>query len=212
LIAKEDEDHMIYALGPRALHVYQVLHTRLCELDPGTQLPTIAKLVEEFGVAPLTIRQVLAKLEEEGYVSREQGRGTFVRERVMPTILVVDDDLPERMLLAAYVTRFGHRVVDAAGPEAGLAALERDPSIALLLSDVRMPQPEQGIAFIKAVRRRKPQLPLAAVTGFPDDLAPLHGTADCPVLIIPKPVWAPYIEEVLRLTIYDHSGRSSAPH
>ena len=196
---------MIYALGPRAQRVYQTLLARVRELDPGTQVPTIPRLAEEFGVAPLTVRQVLAKLEEEGYLSREQGRGTFVRERVMPLVLVVDDELPERTLLAAHVTRLGYRAVTAANPQAGLAALERDSTIALVFSDVRMPLPEEGIAFIRAVRQHWPHMPLAAVAGYPDDLAPLHGTSDCPVLIIPKPVWAQYIEEVLRLIMRGHA-------
>ena len=35
------------------------------------------------------MRQVLAQLEDEGLVSRQVGRGTFVREATSPTILVV---------------------------------------------------------------------------------------------------------------------------
>jgi CheY-like chemotaxis protein len=89
--------------------------------------------------------------------------------------------------------------------------LERDPSIALVISDVRMPptgdvagftaRPETaaGIGFIRTVRQRWPTLPLAAVTGYPDDLAELHGTPECPVLIVPKPFRASQIAEVLRL-------------
>jgi CheY-like chemotaxis protein len=190
---------MIYKLGPRAQRVYQTLHARLGAMRPGMQLPPISKLVEEFGVAPLTIRQVVATLEEEGYVSHEQGRGTFVLERAIPLVLVVDDELSERVLLAAHVTRLGHRVVEAAGAAAGLAVLDSAPSIACVFSDIRMPLPEDGIAFIRALRQRRPLVPLAAVTGYPDDLTPLHGTPDYPVLIIPKPVWAPYIEQALRL-------------
>lgn len=198
---------MIYALGPRAQRVYRALHERLGGLRPGAQLPTIPVLAAEFGVAPLTVRQVLATLEEEGYISREQGRGTFVRERILPGVLIVDDEPSERVLLATLVTGLGFRTLEAAGPDAGLAMLERDPAIALILSDVRMPLPETGIAFLRAARQRRPLIPLAAVTGFPDDLLPLHGTSDCPVLIIPKPVWPQYIEEVLRLTL---PGRTAA--
>jgi signal peptidase len=112
---------------------------------------------------------------------------------------VVDDDPVVRRVLSTYVTRGGYRAVDAAGPTEGLAALEADPSIRLVISDVCMPTSNAGLDFIRAVRRRWPELPLAAVTGYPDDLAELHGTPECPVLILPKPFRAHQIGEVLRL-------------
>lgn len=37
-------------------------------------------LATEFGVAPLTVRNALAQLEQDGLISREHGRGTFVRD------------------------------------------------------------------------------------------------------------------------------------
>ena len=48
---------------------------------PNFQLPTEPELCDMFGVARGTIRQSLAKLEAEGYVRRERGRGTFVNAR-----------------------------------------------------------------------------------------------------------------------------------
>ncbi len=188
-------------MGPRAQRVYQALSERIVGLSPGTQLPTLAALAEEFGVAPLTVRQALATLEEQGYLSREQGRGAFVRERTAPSVLVVEDDTPIRTLLVAHLTRLGYHAVEATNPEAGLAALKGDLAIALVISDVRMLTPREGIAFIRAVRHRWPSLPFVAVTGYPDDLAPLHGTSDCPVLIMAKPIWARHVEEALRLTM-----------
>jgi signal peptidase I len=122
------------------------------------------------------------------------------------TVLVVDDDPTVRGILSAYVTGGGYRAVEADGPARGLAALEGDATISLVLSDVRMPTSDAGLDFIRAVRRRWPELPLAAVTGYPDDLAELHGTPECPVLILPKPFRAPQIREVLRL-----GARPAAP-
>jgi DNA-binding GntR family transcriptional regulator len=42
------------------------------------QLPNETKLAERFGVSKITVRQALQKLAEQGYIRREQGRGTFV--------------------------------------------------------------------------------------------------------------------------------------
>ncbi|HZR99074.1 MAG TPA: GntR family transcriptional regulator [Chloroflexota bacterium] len=193
----------INRLGPRSGRVYALLRERILEgeLTPGTKLPPHTELAAEFGVAPLTLRHVLASLEEEGLVSREQGRGTFVRARSAPAVLIVDDDALMRGLLHERVARGGYRPVEADGPTTGLAALEQDPDIALVLSDIRMPASADGIGFIRAVRRRWPALPLAAVTGYPADLDELHGTPECPVLILPKPFRVGQIDEVLRLAL-----------
>lgn len=44
----------------------------------GSQLPTLEELVREFGVARVTVRQAIRLLAEEGLLSPQQGRGTFV--------------------------------------------------------------------------------------------------------------------------------------
>src|SRR5262249_46711814 len=99
------------------------------------------------------------------------------------------------------VRRAGYTSIEAAGPAEGLAALESNPNIALVISDIRMPDRDSGVDFIRMVRHRWPRVPLAALTGYPNDLVPLHGTPDCPVLIVPKPFYANQIEEVLRLAL-----------
>ncbi len=177
-------------LGPRSRRVYAALKGRIVAgtVPAESKLPPHTELATEFGVSPVTMRQVLARLEEEGLVSREQGRGTFVHAPATPAVLIVEDDAATRVLLHEHVTQAGYRAVDASGPAEGMAALETDHDIALVLSDVRMPNKEAGTNFIKTMRTRWPELPVAAVTLHPDDLAELHGTPECPVLILPKPV------------------------
>lgn len=53
-------------------------------LKPGDQLPTEAMLAERFGVNRHTVRRALAGMEDRGLIRVEQGRGTFVREPVLP--------------------------------------------------------------------------------------------------------------------------------
>jgi GntR family transcriptional regulator len=50
------------------------------ELTPGGQLPTEAKLMDEYGVSRNTIRLALGLLRTEGLVITGQGRGSFVAE------------------------------------------------------------------------------------------------------------------------------------
>lgn len=49
------------------------------EVPAGSHLSSEAKLAEEYGVSIRLIRESLARLEAEGLLSREQGRGTIVK-------------------------------------------------------------------------------------------------------------------------------------
>ena len=48
-------------------------------VDAEGRLPTEQRLVEQFGVSRMTIRNALAPLVEEGLFARSRGRGTFLR-------------------------------------------------------------------------------------------------------------------------------------
>ena len=47
---------------------------------PGTRVPSEPSLAEHFGVSRSVVRQSLVRLEQEGFLSRFRGRGSFVRE------------------------------------------------------------------------------------------------------------------------------------
>lgn len=65
---------------PLYLQITEILKQKIVrgEIAPEENLPAEPDLCNQFGVARGTIRQALSKLENEGYVRREQGRGTFV--------------------------------------------------------------------------------------------------------------------------------------
>lgn len=50
------------------------------ELKAGSQLPTIAALARRFQVAPVTVREALRLLTEEGLIRARRGSGTYVAE------------------------------------------------------------------------------------------------------------------------------------
>jgi len=52
-------------------------------LDPGCRLPTEAELAVRFGAGRHSVRRAVADLARTGYLSVEQGRGTFVQSRPM---------------------------------------------------------------------------------------------------------------------------------
>ena len=55
-----------------------LLQIRNEELGPGDPLPTESELESMFQVSRTTIRTAINELQNEGYITKQQGRGTFV--------------------------------------------------------------------------------------------------------------------------------------
>jgi GntR family transcriptional regulator len=47
-------------------------------LPEGTLVPSLKTLESEFGVSRITVRQAMGRLEDEGLIVRQKGKGTFV--------------------------------------------------------------------------------------------------------------------------------------
>jgi DNA-binding transcriptional regulator YhcF (GntR family) len=113
------------------------LRARIGALQAGDRLPGVRDLAAEIGVNVNTVRAVYARLEAEGLVSSEHGRGTFVSGNAGADLRIAgiveraarearDAGLDPREVAAAlYVNREGeeHAVRRALREE--IAALER---------------------------------------------------------------------------------------
>jgi DNA-binding GntR family transcriptional regulator len=103
------------------------------EYAPGQMLPSEAQLVREFGVGRTTVVRGLQLLQQEGWITREQGVGSFVKGQPV----AVGSPRPGRMLLdrpetdkAVSVVVAGSRpvprvIADALGSKDGSAVLRR---------------------------------------------------------------------------------------
>ncbi|MGH7397115.1 MAG: GntR family transcriptional regulator, partial [Candidatus Rokuibacteriota bacterium] len=71
-------------LLPLYFRVESALQQRMNEgdLKPGDRLPSEERLAREYGVSRVTMREAMRRLDEQGYVARRRGRGTFVTERI----------------------------------------------------------------------------------------------------------------------------------
>jgi DNA-binding GntR family transcriptional regulator len=48
------------------------------QLAPGAQLPTVAKLCEDYGVSTTAVRNAMLTLRTQGLVEGHQGKGVYV--------------------------------------------------------------------------------------------------------------------------------------
>lgn len=63
---------------PKFFNIKLLLQARMVrDMSPGDQLPGEAALQTDFEVSRATIQQAMRLLEAEGWIKREQGRGTF---------------------------------------------------------------------------------------------------------------------------------------
>ncbi len=56
------------------------LANRIKDLSPGDRLPAEHRLCEDYGVSRITVRRAVEELVKQGWLVREQGRGTFVTQ------------------------------------------------------------------------------------------------------------------------------------
>jgi DNA-binding NtrC family response regulator len=79
-------------------------------------------------------------------------------------ILLVDDDDEVRRAIGQFLIGRGHHLQTASdGAEALRLMADRAPG--LVLSDIQMPGMD-GIAFLKAVRKQFPNMPVILMTGY----------------------------------------------
>ena len=85
--------------------------------------------------------------------------------RKVPQILTVDDDAVTCELLCEVFAREGFGAAFANSGEAALAEVARQPPD-LLLSDIRMKTPLDGLSLLEMVRREYPSIPVVLMTAF----------------------------------------------
>jgi DNA-binding NtrC family response regulator len=93
------------------------------------------------------------------------------------TILVVEDEALIRLDLASYLIQRGFNVVEAGSAAEAIELLERDRTIRVVFTDVRMPGDMDGIALAKCVRERWPPTIIVVCSGNCEeavDLADIH--------------------------------------
>ena len=110
-------------------------------------------------------------------------------------ILVVDDDPDVRLFLAASLETFGFDVTVAEDAEHGLTVFESvDPD--LIMVDFAMPG-MNGAQMAKAVRARRPQIPIIFASGY-SETAAIEAAVGKSAIFLKKPFGVSDLEAVLR--------------
>ena len=101
-------------------------------------------------------------------------------------ILVVEDEPSVRQFSTDALSELGYRVVAAGSAAEALRQLDTHPDVALLFTDVVMPE-VNGARLAEEVRRRRPDLPILFTTGYTRNAVVHNGVLDPGVRLIGKP-------------------------
>lgn len=118
----------------------------------------------------------------------------------METILVLEDDANLRALLSETLSDEGYNVREAASAEEAVSCA-RECSIHLVLSDVRMAGPVDGVGAIEQIKAFRPRIRSIVLTGYTDLDVPLRAARVQADDYLFKPVQLTQLLEVVRLTL-----------
>lgn len=91
-------------------------------LEPGAKLPTEPEMIAAYGSGRHSVRRAVAELAREGFLSVEQGRGTFVQPRP-----ILEYDIGTRTRLSENLLSQG---VDVSGEQLGAERLPATARVA----------------------------------------------------------------------------------
>jgi PAS domain S-box-containing protein len=125
-----------------------------------------------------------------GDVSPQHGRGdtsaSLPRALHEETILIVEDEAEVRAYSCEVMTQLGYRVIEAADAPSGLAALNANPDVMLLFTDVGLPGMNGRDLAMEALRRR-PDLRVLYTTGYAPKSVFNNGMLDQEAHLLTKP-------------------------
>ncbi|HUQ94415.1 MAG TPA: response regulator [Bryobacteraceae bacterium] len=111
----------------------------------------------------------------------------------MATVLVVEDELLIRELVAEELELAGLTVLAAGDADAAISIMESRPDIRLIFTDIDMPGSMDGLKLAAAVRDRWPPVHIIITTG---KLRPLEIPSNA--IFLPKPYVGAHVAAVMR--------------
>jgi CheY-like chemotaxis protein len=154
------------------------------------------KIYSEVGQGT-TIKIYLPRFYGAEETSREEKEPAAKSDGQGQLILLVEDEPSVRSLTADSLRELGYNVVEAESAAAALRMLDGNPDVALLFTDIVMPDMNGRRLADEAVKRR-PGLRVIYTTGFTRNAVVHNGVLDPGVNFLPKPFTLQQLSDKLR--------------
>jgi len=125
-------------------------------------------------------------VREKTFVESPARTARLPLSRSNELILVVEDEPAVLQLSSRMLSELGYRTLEASGAVPALTLLDANPDIAVLFTDVVMPD-MNGRQLAAAARQRRPDLKVLFTTGYTRNAIVHNGVLDADVDLILKP-------------------------
>ena len=148
------------------------------------------KIYSELGHGT-TIKMFLPRLHEAGaepkiIVANEKASPNLQKSNSLHTILVVEDDVRVNEMTVASLRELGYVVIHADGASSALEKLGAHPDIAMLFTDIVMPD-TNGLQLAAETLRLRPDIKILYTSGFARNAIVHSGKLDSGIKFIAKP-------------------------
>jgi CheY-like chemotaxis protein len=144
------------------------------------------KIYSEVGEGT-TIKIYLPRAHAVTASDEDKPEETPVRGSSNETVLVVEDDADVRTYSCDTLRDLGYTVVEAENGRAGLRALQSNPAIRILFTDIGLPGGMNGRQLSEEARKLRPDLKVLFTTGYARNAIVHEGRLDPGVELITKP-------------------------
>jgi PAS domain S-box-containing protein len=131
----------------------------------------------------LFLPRYLGSVEGNAEVVARQAAGVGAGE----TVVLIEDEPTIRVLVTEVLQDGGYRVIAADDGPAGLAILEEEGPVDLLITDVGLPGGLNGRQVADAARVRRPELKVLFITGYAENAAVGNGLMGQGMEVLTKP-------------------------
>ena len=123
-------------------------------------------------------------------------------EHTAGTILIVEDEVSVRKLVTRFLTVSGYQVLAADGPCAALEIwAERQDEVALLLTDVIMPEALSGRTLAARLQAERPALKVLYTSGYSAESLTADGLLEDKINFLQKPYRPEQLLEMVRAVL-----------
>jgi PAS domain S-box-containing protein len=154
------------------------------------------------------------------YLPRHLGKEAEADEPASPSVpqraedgqvvLIVDDEVTVRMLVAEVLEERGYTSIEAADGPLGLRILELDRRIDLLITDVGLPGGINGRQLADAARIARPGLKVLFITGYAEAAVVRNGHLEPGMHVLTKPFTIEDLATRLRDIVGEQSGEGGS--
>ncbi|MCU1738292.1 MULTISPECIES: response regulator [Pseudomonas] len=119
-------------------------------------------------------------------------------EDAQDVVLIVEDDASILMVLSAYLSSEGYRVLQAENGEQAFSILASKPNLDLMITDFRLPGGISGVEIAEPAVKLRPDLKVIFISGYPAEIRESNSPIAQSAPILAKPFDLDVLQEQIR--------------